>query len=101
MTRRFTYRPDHPAVIDHFPGQPVVPAALILSHVIDAVQTADAFGQRQVIGIAWAKFFAPLAPGELCEIDLNLRSAGIVEFRCRSGPDIVASGGVSVREPDA
>jgi acyl-CoA synthetase (AMP-forming)/AMP-acid ligase II len=64
---------DHPAFAGHFPGQPLLPGALILAEVMEAVQRVPALATR--LGrhpmLAAAKFLAPVRPGSLLSIDLQ------------------------------
>jgi acyl-CoA synthetase (AMP-forming)/AMP-acid ligase II len=64
---------DHPAFAGHFPGQPLLPGALILAEVMEAVQRVPALAAR--LGshpmLAAAKFLAPVRPGSLLSIALQ------------------------------
>ncbi len=64
---------DHPAFAGHFPGQPLVPGALLLAEVMEAVQRVPALAAR--LGghptLAAAKFLAPVRPGSLLAIALT------------------------------
>jgi len=64
---------DHPAFAGHFPGQPLLPGALILAEVMEAVQRVPALVAR--LGshptLAAAKFLAPVRPGSMLSIELH------------------------------
>ena len=64
---------DHPAFAGHFPGQPLLPGALILAEVMEAVQRVPALAAR--LGshptLAAAKFLAPVRPGSTLSIELQ------------------------------
>jgi acyl-CoA synthetase (AMP-forming)/AMP-acid ligase II/3-hydroxymyristoyl/3-hydroxydecanoyl-(acyl carrier protein) dehydratase len=64
---------DHPVFAGHFPGQPLLPGALILAEVMEAVQRVPALAER--LGshpvLVAAKFLAPVRPGSLLSIDLQ------------------------------
>ena len=64
---------DHPAFAGHFPGQPLLPGALILAEVMEAVQRVPALVAR--LGshptLAAAKFLVPVRPGSMLSIDLQ------------------------------
>ncbi len=62
----------HPALPGHFPGNPIVPGALILSEVIQA-----AAPRYRIVGVATAKFIAPLRPDTLFHIDLIRTDHGL------------------------
>lgn len=83
----------HPSLPGHFPGDPVVPGAVLLDEVIHALaeQGPDAL---RVTGIVLAKFTAPLRPGEECLIQFT-PGAGMVKFTCSVLGRPVASGGIA------
>ena len=64
---------DHPAFAGHFPGQPLLPGALILAEVMEAVQRVPALVAR--LGahptLVAAKFLAPVRPGSMLSIELQ------------------------------
>ena len=64
---------DHPAFAGHFPGQPLLPGALILAEMMEAVQRVPALAAR--LGshptLAAAKFLAPVRPGSTLSIELQ------------------------------
>lgn len=67
---------DHPAFAGHFPGQPLLPGALILAEVMEAVQRVPVLVAR--LGrhptLAAAKFLAPVRPGSMLSIELHPES---------------------------
>lgn len=91
---------DHPAFPGHFPGQPLLPGALILSEVREAIGSVPALVAR--LGaqptLAAAKFLAPVGPQSTLTIELQPEAgpAGGVRFEVRCG-DVVAASGRWVR----
>lgn len=69
---RYSVEPTHPALAGHFPGNPIVPAVLILAFV---AATLDKGGQ-QLHGIKWLKFFRPVLPGEVIEVVCGQSGSG-------------------------
>lgn len=91
--------PDHPAIPGHFPGNPVVPAVLILHEIILAGSRwlGNETGIRR---LRHAKFIAPLQPGEQAAIELD-RSGDTLAFSVRRGPVLVAKGAFGLEPPSA
>lgn len=71
--------PAHPALPGHFPGDPVVPAVVLLERVADAIESALG-PQARLIRLPSVKFFAPLAPGERFRIVIETPAPNSVRF---------------------
>jgi 3-hydroxymyristoyl/3-hydroxydecanoyl-(acyl carrier protein) dehydratase len=88
----------HPALAGHFPGDPVVPGALLLARVARAAaKLADA----PLAGVPAVKFHAPLRPGERFEVELARSAGALVEFRVLRGDTKIASGSLRFGDRDA
>lgn len=81
IEKRGTIPADHPALPGHFPGEPIVPGVVLLNEVLSAIP-----GRMH---ISWAKFHAPLLPGEAFAI----RIEG-TRFSVQRGDTLIASGSV-------
>lgn len=86
----FTVPTDHPALPGHFPGQPIVPAVIILDEL--AAHLAATMPQARISRLISAKFMSPLLPGQTCEVVFIPRANGQLRFTCSCGGRDVASG---------
>jgi 3-hydroxymyristoyl/3-hydroxydecanoyl-(acyl carrier protein) dehydratase len=78
---------EHPAVAGHFPGNPIMPGALLLDQVVQLL------GDSATV-IRSAKFFRPVRPGERVRVTWEAEAGGEVKFECRLADDgvLVAAG---------
>ncbi len=81
---------DHPALPGHFPGQPVVPAAVILSRVIETARRT--YPDSRITGIRKAKFLQRVTPDEPFRIDLEAPAGDSLKFVCHTEDAVVVQG---------
>jgi 3-hydroxymyristoyl/3-hydroxydecanoyl-(acyl carrier protein) dehydratase len=79
IEKRGTIPAGHPALPGHFPGDPIVPGVVLLDQVLGALPPT--------MSIPWAKFHAPLRPGEEFVIRIEQN-----KFSVRRGDTLIASG---------
>jgi 3-hydroxyacyl-[acyl-carrier-protein] dehydratase len=85
---------DHPAALGHFPGNPVIPGALLLAETLRAI--ASGTGARlSPCRIRSAKFLAPVRPGDRVVIEFGDPVAGAIRFTCQRGGQPVLKGEVA------
>jgi 3-hydroxymyristoyl/3-hydroxydecanoyl-(acyl carrier protein) dehydratase len=87
----FTVPADHPSLPGHFPGQPVVPGAVMLAELAHGAAQALGAGTR-VSGFPAVKFLSPLRPGQQAEVTLTEKTPGHAAFEIRHEGRRVASG---------
>ena len=82
---------DHPAAQGHFPGNPVIPGAVLLAATLRAIE--------QELGVdlsSWrlrsAKFLAPARPGERVTIEFTRSADGAIRFACAVGQRTLLKG---------
>ena len=80
----------HPCLAGHFPGNPLVPAVVLLERVLEAVQAWR--GPRwQLQRIVAAKFVSALRPDERFDIELTMDGTRL-DFRCHCDDRLLAHG---------
>lgn len=85
--------PGHPTGAGHFPGNPIVPGALLLAEVLRCIELAE--GARYAsCNVKAAKFLHPARPGDTVEIDYARSAQGTLEFHCAVGGTRVLTGAV-------
>ncbi len=99
---------DHPALTGHFPGNPIVPGAVILD--LAGAFVAERMGGR-ITRVLKARFTAPLAPNTPLVIEMEPKDGELVAVTCRSaeatvmtaimewGPDLADGGPAGPARP--
>lgn len=84
---------DHPAFAGHFPGRPLLPGALLLADVLEALHGVPALAAclGPTPRVNAAKFLAPVAPGSDLVIAFRCAHGG-VDFDVHCGATQVAKG---------
>ena len=87
----------HPSLPGHFPGNPVVPAVVILDLVRQTVLRwrPDAVITSFPIG----KFLVPLLPDTDFRVRLVEKSSGVLAFQCLSNDQILSKGTLTFSAP--
>ena len=86
-SRAYRFTPDHPTGAGHFPGNPIIPGALLLDRMLQAI--GPHAGRRD---IRVAKFLRPVRPGD--EVTFRWRGNGRdIAFECvLAGGDAALTG---------
>jgi 3-hydroxyacyl-[acyl-carrier-protein] dehydratase len=74
---------DHPSAGGHFPGNPIVPAAVLLDEILAAIERAHARPPPELV-VKWAKFLRPVRPGDALELEFTVMAGGDIRFHCRT-----------------
>ena len=75
----------HPTAAGHFPGNPIIPGALLLDHALRAIGT-DVGTEVQVV-----KFLRPVRPGDAVSIRWR-RDGALMQVECWVGDERALSG---------
>jgi 3-hydroxymyristoyl/3-hydroxydecanoyl-(acyl carrier protein) dehydratase len=89
-------RPDHPASRGHFPGDPIIPGAVLLSETLLAIE-AGLGASLAPFHVTSAKFLHPTRPGDRVSIEYSRTPGGEVRFACAVQGRKVLTGQVSCR----
>jgi 3-hydroxyacyl-[acyl-carrier-protein] dehydratase len=85
---------DHPAFAGHFPGFPVLPGAVLLDQVLQAIES-----QRGIDLTQWritsAKFLSVVRPGDLLRLEHEIANNGSIRFTLNSADRQIAGGSLS------
>lgn len=84
---------DHPTGVGHFPGNPIIPGALLLAEVLRCIEQAEG-ASFAACNVKNAKFLHPARPGDTVEISYSRSAQGTLEFNCAVGAHKVLSGAV-------
>src|SRR5437870_11921313 len=88
---------DHPSLLGHFPGMPVVPGVLILDEILAALTEWREDSRLSAIRVV--KFLAPLKPEQPFTICVSggCNAGGEVDFACRVEGHVIVEGRLQVR----
>ena len=84
--QNFTLQAGHPSAAGHFPGNPIIPGALLLDAMIAAIP-----GLRDIT-ISNVKFLLPIRHGTPLRLRWQAQDAKI-RFECRTGDDALVMTG--------
>jgi 3-hydroxyacyl-[acyl-carrier-protein] dehydratase len=85
---------DHPALPGHFPGQPLVPAVVILDLVMAALQQERP--ALRFTGVNKLKVVRQLLPDQPFRLECGEPRGDSLRFRCWIGAQLLAEGNLRV-----
>jgi predicted LPLAT superfamily acyltransferase len=88
---------DHPAAQGHFPGDPIIPGAVLLGEAVSAI-AAQTGGQGPVLHVRSVKFLRPTRPGDRVTVDYSRGARGEVRFGCTVEGRTVLTGELGWRD---
>ncbi len=93
-----TFALDHPAGPGHFPGNPIIPGAVLLAEVLRliAAHLGLALSPCQIKS---AKFSHPTRPGDCVAIEFSESAQHDIKFQCRVEATVVLTGVVKCGTP--
>lgn len=90
---QFTVSSTHPSLPGHFPGRPVVPGVVLLSHLFELVEAHDCC---RVVGIRRLKFLHPVLPEQTLHLEIVDRRPDSRVVKCWFGSVLVVDGQLAV-----
>lgn len=72
-----TLAADHPAARGHFPGNPIIPGAVLLSETLSAISAAAGHDFERC-PVSAAKFSSPARPGDCVDVEYTVSDTRIV-----------------------
>ncbi|MDB5406491.1 MAG: hypothetical protein JWL84_1403 [Rhodospirillales bacterium] len=75
------FDPRHPTAAGHFPGNPIIPGAVLLDEVLEAVAVAQGIAVTPC-EIRSVKFLLPVRPGDRIVIRWEEAPSGETRFDC-------------------
>lgn len=95
MTLSFTVPQQHPCFPAHFPGQPIVPGALLLQWIFTRVR--NQYRGHTIATIRSMKFLESLHPGDPCRLELKCDAAlQRLSIACYRHSELVCKGVVEL-----
>jgi len=73
------FLPDHPTAAGHFPGNPIIPGALLLDCVASAIANVETIAPPYALRAV--KFLRPVRPGDRLRIEWH-EERGLTQFQC-------------------
>ena len=93
-----SFASDHPAAQGHFPGNPIIPGAVLLSETLRLIE-ADLGVKLAPYRIRRAKFPHPARPGDHVVIEFAGAARGSIRFECAVKGNTVLVGEVECCAP--
>jgi 3-hydroxymyristoyl/3-hydroxydecanoyl-(acyl carrier protein) dehydratase len=87
IIQEFTIAKNHPSLSGHFPGEPIVPGAVLLDCIREAIRTT--YPQTRISKLLWTKFLNPVAPGQRFIVCLDRRGSRVGFSGKSEGVDIL------------
>ncbi len=85
---------NHPTGAGHFPGNPIIPGALLLADVLSVISKASNMYITNC-NVQSAKFQHPVRPGDKLDIEYDCSANQVISFKCTVAGQIVLSGVIS------
>jgi 3-hydroxymyristoyl/3-hydroxydecanoyl-(acyl carrier protein) dehydratase len=75
---------EHPSFAGHFPGNPIIPGAVLLDEILAAIERTQG-RPAEAWSVKWVKFLQPVRPGDDVALEITAAPGGDTRFRCWIG----------------
>lgn len=89
---------DHPSLVGHFPGNPIVPGVVILDKIIQTIM--NNLPGKVVSSISFVKFIKPLLAEQKVTLNITEKDSATVKFVCEYNGNILVSGQCKLTNKD-
>jgi 3-hydroxymyristoyl/3-hydroxydecanoyl-(acyl carrier protein) dehydratase len=87
----FVIDENHPSIQGHFPGNPIIPAVVLLNNIQQLISKQVGY-QLRILKLLYVKFMVPARPGEKIRLDANCNKDGLIMFDLVSNGIIIVTG---------
>lgn len=101
ISKKLDIPQQHPCFADHFPGNPVVPGALLLQWIFELID--QEINRANIQGLKSLKFISAAKPGDSCDVQLEIdRAQGKIKIQCLRQDSLLLKGvlGLNRASPD-
>ncbi len=84
----------HPCLSGHFPGNPIVPAVVLIDHIIYGIK--QEYPNISIRNIAQLKFIKPLKPDQLAKVIVTEKNAHTLQVRIELKQQIIVKGDMHI-----
>lgn len=84
----------HPCLVGHFPNNPIVPAVILIDHIIQGVHKQ--FPTINIHNITQLKFIQPLKPEQQAQVIITEKSLHVLHVRIEVEQQIFVKGEMQI-----
>jgi len=86
----FIVNSSHPSISGHFPGNPIVPGAVIIENVIKVFSRSN--DSKEITSLSTVKFIKPIEVNQKVDVNFLSISTELISFECVSNNVVLVLG---------